>query len=154
VGISGALLKIIARKQEDAMSERVDKFCDSLRDRLNAIEARVQSIKANVQGLPGKGEKAMQQLVADARTKLHAQTDRLDKARADLKAWAEKKKTETQATIHDWKAKRETAKLDARAEEAQAFAKAAVTYALASIDHAEEAIFDAVEAWMDTDAKH
>ena len=77
------------------MSERVDKFCDGLRDRLNAIEARVQSAKANIQALPGKAEKAVQAEVEEARAKLQAQKQHIEKTRADLKAWAEQKLAET-----------------------------------------------------------
>jgi DNA repair exonuclease SbcCD ATPase subunit len=134
------------------MSARVDKFCDNLRDRLNAIEARVESAKANVQTLPGKVEKAMQDKVDEARANLHAQIERIEKTRADLKAWGEQKKAETQAMIREWKAKREAKKLNARADRAEAYAEAALTVALASIDEAEEAILDAVCARRDADA--
>ncbi|HSQ56324.1 MAG TPA: hypothetical protein VLM40_11345, partial [Gemmata sp.] len=88
------------------MSERVDKFCDGLRHRLNALEARIQSAKANVQTLPGKAEKAVQAEVEEARTKLQAQKQHIEKIRGDLATWAEQKKAETQAMIREWKAKR------------------------------------------------
>jgi hypothetical protein len=70
------------------MSERVDKFCDGLRDRLNAIEARVESFKADVQALSGKAEKALEDKAGEVRAKLQAQKQRVEKTRADLKAWA------------------------------------------------------------------
>ena len=133
------------------MSERVDKFCDGLRQRLNAIEARVQSAKANIQALPGAAEKALQTEVEEARGKLEAQKQHIEKTRADLMAWAELKKAETQAVIREWKANRETAKLNARADRASAYAEAAVALAVASIDEAEEAILDAVVARMDAE---
>jgi hypothetical protein len=134
------------------MSERVDKFCDGLRDRLNAIEARVETIKANVQALPGKAEKAVQDKVDEARAKLQAQKERIDKTRADLRTWAEHKKAETRAMIREWKAKREAKKLNARAERAEAYAEAAAVVALATIDEAEEAMLEAALARMDADA--
>jgi hypothetical protein len=37
---------------ELGMSAKVDKFCDRLRDRLNAIAGRLQSVKTNVAALP------------------------------------------------------------------------------------------------------
>jgi len=134
------------------MSERVDKFCDGLRHRLNAIEARVQSAKANIQALPGKAEKAVQAEVEEARAKVQAHQQHIEKIRGDLTAWAEQKKAETQAMIREWKAKGEAKKLTARADRAEAYAEAAMVYALASIDEAEEAILDAVGARMDADA--
>ncbi len=134
------------------MSERVDKFCDGLRQRLNAIEARVLSAKANIQALPGKAEKALQAEVEEARGKLQAEKQHIEKIRGDLAAWAEQKKAETQAMIREWKAKRDAKKLNARADRAEAYAEAAVVYALASIDEAEAAILDAVATRIDADA--
>ena len=134
------------------MSERVDKFCDGLRERLNAIEGRIQSVKTNVQGLPAKAEKALQQKLDEARTKVEVHKQRVEKARADLKVWADQKVAETREAINEWKAKRETRKLNARAERAEAYAEAAMVLALASIDEAEAGVLDAVAARMDADA--
>jgi hypothetical protein len=136
------------------MSERVDKFCDGLRDRLNAIEGRIQSVKTDVQGLPAKAEKAVQQKLDEARTRFQAQKGRVEKARADLKVWADQRLAETREAINDWKAKGEVRKLNARAERSEAYAEAAMILALASIDEAEEAVLDAVAARKDADAAH
>lgn len=136
------------------MSARVDKFCDGLRDRLNSLETRVESVKANVQALPGKVEKAVHDKIDEARGKLRAQKERIDKARADVKAWAEQKKTETEATIREWQAKHEVQKLHARADRSEAYAESAVIVALYSLDEAEEAILDAVAARKAADAAH
>jgi hypothetical protein len=142
---------VIAPK-EKVMSARVDKFCDGLRNRLNTIESRVESFKANVQALPTKVEKAVQEQIGEARAKLQAQKERIEKARADLKAWAEHKKAATQATIREWKAKGEAKRLSARADLAEGYAEAAAVVALASIDEAEEAMLEAALARMDADA--
>jgi chromosome segregation ATPase len=142
---------VIALK-EVVMSERVDQFCDKLRERLNAIEGRIQSVKTDVQALPAKAEKALQQKLDEARTKVEAQKQRVEKARADLKAWADQKVAETKEAIDEWKAKREARKLIARADRAEAYAEAAMVIALASIDEAEEAVLDAVAARRDADA--
>ena len=134
------------------MSAKVDKFCDDLRERLNAIEARVESAKASVQALPGKAEQAVRDKVYEVRAKVQSQKDRVEKARADLKAWAEQKKAETEATVREWKTRHEAKRLNARADRAEAYAQAAVVVALAMVDEAEEAIFEAVGARMDADA--
>ena len=134
------------------MSERVDKFCDGLRERLNALERGIQSVKTNVQALPAKAEKALREKLDDVRTKLQAQKERVEKARLDLKARADQKVAETMEAINEWKAKREVRKLNARAERAEAYAEAAMVLALASIDEAEEAVLDAVAARKDADA--
>ena len=46
------ILNIRYRPMELGMSAKVDKFCDRLRDRLNAIAGRLQSVKTNVAALP------------------------------------------------------------------------------------------------------
>jgi exonuclease VII large subunit len=137
--------------REVVMSERVDQFCNKLRDRLNTIEGRLQSVKTNVDALPAKAEKALRQKLDETQTKLQSQKERVEKARVDLKTRAEQKVAETKEAINEWKAKHETRKLNARAERAEAYAEAAVVNALASIDEAEEAFLDAVAARMDAD---
>lgn len=136
------------------MSERVDKFCDSLRERLNALEGRIQSVKTDVKALPAKAEKALREKLDEARTKIQAQKARVEKARLDLKTRADQKVAETVEAINEWKAKREVRKLNARAERAELYAEAAMVLALASIDEAEEAVLDAVAARKDADAAH
>jgi hypothetical protein len=138
--------------KEIAMSERVDKFCDGLRERLNALERGVQSVKTSVQALPAKADKALWGKINDVRAKLQAQKERVEKARLDLKARADQKVAESMEAINEWKAKREVRKLNARAERAEEYAGAAMVLALVSIDEAEQAILEAVAARMDADA--
>ncbi len=134
------------------MSARVDKLCDRLRSRLDALELRVDFLKDNVQALPGKAEKALQDTIHATRAKIQAQQEVIEKSRADLKAWGEQKKTETEAMIQEWKATREIQKLNSRADRAEAYAEAATVVALACIDEAEEAMLQAALARMEAGA--
>jgi uncharacterized protein YaiL (DUF2058 family) len=122
----------------------VDQFCDRLRDRLNAIEGRVESVKASIQAFPGQAEKALRDKLETARTGLQAQKERIEQTRANLKAWAQQKMVETREAVGEWKAKREAKKLNARADRAEAYAADALALALVSIGEAEEAVLDAV----------
>jgi hypothetical protein len=133
------------------MSEKVDQFCDKLRERLNGLEGRFQAVKTSVQDLPAKAEKSVREKLDQARTKIQAQKERVEKARVDLKTRAEQKLAEGKEAINEWKAKREVRKLNTRAERAEMYAEAAIVLALASIDEAEEAVLDAVAARMDAD---
>ena len=135
------------------MSEKVDQFCDRLRERLNAFEGWVHSVKADAKSGAEKAEKALQAKLAEARAKLHAQKERVEQTRVNLQTWAREKMAETKVVIDEWKAKHEARKLTARADRAEAYAADAILCALASIDEAEEAILDAVVARMDADAK-
>ena len=134
------------------MSERVDKFCDSLRERLNALEGHFQSFKTDVQALPAKAEKALRDKLETARTKLHAQKERIEKTRANLKAHAQQKMGETEEAVSQWKAKRELQKLNARADRAEANAVDAIDHAAASIDEVRDAMLYAAVARLDADA--
>ena len=61
------------------MSERVDQFCAKLRDRLTAIEGRVQCVKNEIQAMPAKADKVVRERLDQARTKLQAQKERVTK---------------------------------------------------------------------------
>jgi predicted nucleic acid-binding Zn-ribbon protein len=130
----------------------MDQVCDKMRDQFSAIEGRLKSVKTNLQALPGQAEKALRDKLEEARTRLQARKERVEQTRANLKARAQQKMAETREAVSEWKAKRETRKLNARADRAESQAADAIDYALASIDDAEEAILEAVVARIDADA--
>jgi chromosome segregation ATPase len=134
------------------MSVAVDQFCDKLRDQLNAIEGRFESFKADVQSLSDKAETAVRGNLEEVRGKLEAQKRHIEQTRDKLKAMAQQKAAETREVVKEWKAKRQTQMLNARADRAEDYAADAIVYALAAIDRAYEAILDAVVARMDVDA--
>jgi hypothetical protein len=134
------------------MSAAVDQFCDRLRDQLNAIEGRFESFKAEMQSLPQKAETAVRGKLEEVRNNLQAQEEHIERTRAMLQALAQKKVTETEQAVSEWKAKRETRKLQVRADRSEVYAADAIAYALATIDEAEEAVLDAAVARMDADA--
>ena len=133
------------------MSAKVDQFCDNLRDRLNAAEKRIESVKSNVQAFPKQAENALNKKLDDIRNKVQAQKERVERTRANLKARADQKIAETKAAVNEWKEKREIRKLNARADRAEVYAADAIDLAVAFVDEAEEAILDAVVARMDAE---
>ncbi len=134
------------------MSAKMDQVCANLRDRLDVAEGRLETLRTNIRALPAQGEKALREKLDGARRKLHAQKERVDQTRANLKARAQEKVNETKDAVSEWKAKRETRKLGARADRDEAYAADAIDFAVASIDEAELAILDAVVARIDADA--
>jgi uncharacterized protein YaiL (DUF2058 family) len=134
------------------MSAKVDQFCDNLRDRLNRVEARLETAKTNIQALPGQAEKVVREKLGEVQQKLLAQKDRIDQTRANFKARAQQKLTETKEAIDQWKANHEARKLKARADRAEAYAVVAIEFAEFAIDEAEEAVFEAVVARIDAEA--
>jgi ElaB/YqjD/DUF883 family membrane-anchored ribosome-binding protein len=134
------------------MSTQVDQFCDGLRDRLNAIDERLQRFKADVQDMPAGAEKVLRDKLHEAQARLQAQRHRIEETRANLKARLQQRHAETQEAVREWKSKMETRKLQARADWAEAYAADAIANALASIDEAEEAFLNALVARMDADS--
>jgi hypothetical protein len=133
------------------VSAKVDQFCDKLRDRLHAIEGRFESFKSDMQSLSGEAETVVRGKLDEARIKVQAQKEHVDQMRAKLKAGAQQKIAEATEAVGELKVKRETRKLAARADRAEAYAADAVAYAAAAIDEAEEAVLDAAVARMDAD---
>ena len=66
-------------------------------------------------------------------------------AQADIKKWVEERKATASEKIAEWKSKRETAKLQSRANSAERYAGAATVVALAALDEAAQA---SLEAWL------
>jgi chromosome segregation ATPase len=136
------------------MSARVDQFCDKLRDRLNAIEGRLTSLKTNIEAVPRRAEKAVRGKLDEAREKLRARKEHVEQTCATLKARAQDKATETDSAIRQWEATRETQELNPRADRAEAYAAAAMDHAAASIDEVEDAVLYAAVARLDADEAH
>ena len=134
------------------MSGVVDQFCDRFLDRLNSMQCRREAIKSFLVGRSETVEKVLRGWLEEARTKLVAQKDRTEQTRASLTAMAQQLTAETTEAVSEWKAKRDIAKLEARADCAEAYAAEAVDYALSAIDQAGEAVLGAVLARIDASA--
>jgi hypothetical protein len=134
------------------MSAEGDQFSDKLRDRLNAIEERLQAFMKDMQAFPEQAEKALRGKLDEARTRFEAQKERIEQTRVNFNARIHQKITETSQAISEWKARGDARRLNARADWAEAHAVNAIALALASIDEAEEAVLEAVVARMDADA--
>jgi hypothetical protein len=64
---------------------------------------------------------------------------------SDARNWLEEQKAITNSKIAEWKAKRDTAKLQDHADKAEQYANATIDLAKAALDEAERA---ALEAWL------
>jgi len=134
------------------MSVAVDHFCDKLRDRLNDIEGRFESSKADMRSLSDEAETAIRGKLEEARSKIERQKKKIEKTRANLKAMAQQKHAETNDAVKEWKTNRETQKLKARADRAEAYAAETIDHAVASIDEVQEAMLYAAVARLDAHA--
>ena len=127
------------------MSVKVDQFCDRLRDRLNTIEAWLESVKAHIQSLPGKVRDDLRNKWEQARTKLHAQKERVEQTRADLKSQPQLA-ADVLETIFGWEAKPDVREPHAGPDAAEGHAAATIDHAVAGIDEVKDAMLYAAAA--------
>lgn len=127
------------------MGKRIDQFCDNLRTKLTSTDKHLASLKADIESNARTAERDVRNRLMAVNRHIDQNRAKVAAAQADIKKWAEERKAATNEKIVDWKAKRETARLQSRAEAAEAYADAAAVVAIAAIDDAEQA---SLEAWV------
>jgi hypothetical protein len=130
------------------MSDEVGRFCDSVHEKLDMLDGRMDSLKSNV----GTTWHSLQEKLVEVRGKGEATKQAVTEARINLEQWVKDKKAEAQSTIDQWVENRETEKLAARAQKAEDCAGIAIEIAQASIDDAERMVLEAVAARRDAQA--
>ena len=133
------------------MSAKVDQFCDRLRDRLNAIERWLESVKADIQALPWKVRKVHQVRLRNARAKLQAQKEHVERTRAELKVGPWQALTEDIAT--SWNPPPAPPAPAAAPDRAEAHVTATIDHAEASINEVRDAALYAAAARLHDVAK-
>lgn len=127
------------------MSERIDQFCENLRIKLTSIDKQMQELKAKIDSKAQTAEKEVRTQLDAVKKRLAQDRTKVETAQADVKKWVDEFKLASNEKIAEWKDKREKAKLQSRAENAERYAVAAAVVALAAVDEAEQA---ALEAWL------
>jgi hypothetical protein len=130
------------------MSDKVIRFCDSVHEKLDALEGRMDVLKLNV----GSTWHSLQVKLDEIRHNGEATKQAVTEARTNLEEWGKEKKAEAKSTITQWVENRETQKLAARAQKAEDFAEIAIVIAQASIDDAERMVLEAISARRDAQA--
>ncbi len=130
------------------MSDNVSKFCDGIHEQLEALQGRMEVLKANI----GTTWHSLHEKLAEVRDKQEATRQVITDARIRLEQWEQNQQGELKSTIDQWVKRRESQMLVARAEQAESCAALALMLARASIDDAERMILEAVAARQDADA--
>jgi chromosome segregation ATPase len=134
------------------MSERVDKFCAALQNKLNDLENRMNSLKTNLKSAPKQAEETLHKQLSQSQKKAESQKQTIEAAKTSVRNWLDQRKADATATVEQWKAQHETKKLTQRADRAEEYAAAAIQVAGSSFDEAEQAILEALVARIDADA--
>lgn len=127
------------------MGQRIDQFCETLRVKLTNVDGGVGALKAKIDGKAQNAEQDVRGHLEKLHKRIEQDRSKVSTARTEMKNWVEDRKIATADKIGEWKAKRETSKLQNRADKAERYAAAALEAALAAVDEAE---FAALEAWL------
>jgi light-regulated signal transduction histidine kinase (bacteriophytochrome) len=127
------------------MGERIDQFCENLRVKLTSVDNNMESLKAKIDSKARTAEQDVQSHLDSVKKRLEQDRTKVAAAQADIKKWVDQRKATASERIAEWKAKREVAKLQGRADGAENYAAAAAVVALAAVDEAEQA---SLEAWL------
>lgn len=134
------------------MGQRIDQFCEDLRVKLTKMDDALNGLKAKIDKKAQRADEEVRDHLADVQKRIDRDRSKVVAAQADVKNWAEERKIVTKDKIAEWKAKRETSRLQKRAEGAERYAAAALDIALAAVDDAEQAALEAWLARQDADA--
>ena len=127
------------------MGQRIDQFCEDLRIKLTDIDNSMTGLKAKIDARAQNAEQDVRKRLDEVHRHVAGDQAKVAAANAKMAKWVEQKKAITNAKIAEWKTKHEIAKLQNRAEAAEAYAAAARDVAKAALDEAEQA---SLEAWL------
>jgi hypothetical protein len=127
------------------MGQRIDQFCDDLRRKLTSIDNNMDSLKTEIDNRSQNAEQEVQKSLDAVKKRIELGAAKLVTAQAEVKRWAEERKTATDKKIVEWKTKREAAKLQDRADSAERYAAAVAIVASAALEEVQQA---ALEAWL------
>jgi hypothetical protein len=130
------------------MNDEVNRLCDSVHEKLEGIEGRMESWKLN----NGTSWHFLQEKLKELRRSGEATTQADMDARTCLEQWVKEKRAEAPCTIDQWVKDHDSQKLATRAQETEDCAGIAIEIAQASIDDAERMVLEAIAAWRDAEA--
>ena len=133
------------------MSEKIDRFCESLRQQLTEIEVKLSHTKADLERIPQGTQQLIQSKLKIAKVQLAENKQKAEEAKVTMGQWVDAKKSELQSQIDEWKAQREVEKLVSRADRAEEYAASAIVFAAAALQEAQIAVLEAIEARIEAD---
>jgi hypothetical protein len=127
------------------MGQRIDQFYHDLQLKLTNIGSGLEGLKTKISGKADRAEQDVRTHLGQVQRRIEQDRAKAVAAQAEMKNWVEQKNAATSEKIAEWKANRETTKLQNRADMAERYAAAAVDVTLAALDETEQAT---LEAWL------
>jgi hypothetical protein len=134
------------------MSAQIDKFCDDLRVNMTMIDDKLKALKAKTAGKADEAEHAARQQMDSLQKKIDESHAVVVAAEAKAKEWIDAQKGAAQSKIAEWKAKGDAKSLEARADLADAYAKATSVIASSAVNKAAKAALESLVAHYDVAA--
>ena len=106
------------------MSEHIDRLCGELRIKLHGIDRRLEALKANAMATSEKAQHAVESQLDRVEQRIYENRIVVEAANARVKAWFDGKKAGFDAGRASWMENRQVHLLNARADDAEAYAGA------------------------------
>ncbi|WP_353227387.1 hypothetical protein [Novosphingobium sp.] len=121
------------------MTNAMTTFTKQMRTKLDEVEFRLKTLKAETDQQIDHAEKAIRAHVDTLEAAAEHAKHSLDHARADVSGWID----DTKEAVAGWKTRFDTTMLQARAARYEHYAQATLVVALADVDRAEKAMLSA-----------
>ena len=133
------------------MSEKIDQFCNSLREQLTKVESQLNQVGESIRAAPQEAEAAIHSKLKAAQAVHEGNKQKVTEAKTKIADYVEAKKKEVESEVQQWKTNREIKKLDHRADKAESYAVAAIDYAAAAVAEADLATLEAIVARVEAE---
>lgn len=133
------------------MGKRIDQFCEALHVKLTAVDKGLENIKTGIRGKAEHAELSVRDHLEQVHERIDQDRAKVASAKARAARWVEQRKAATSEQIAEWKGNHELARLQARADDCELYAEAAIAIAVNALDEAEAAVAEAYLARADAD---
>jgi archaellum component FlaC len=125
---------------------KMQEFFNRQHEQLTKLETLVVQTKKELEEARSEARANLREMRDETRFARQALQEDVADAYNKMKASMEARKKESQATIEEWKRKREVTRLENRARDLEEYADAATDVARLALEEARAASLDAVEA--------
>jgi hypothetical protein len=132
------------------MKNYVDQFCEDIHTNLSAIGATFTRLQTLIADKAKSTEQEIRKYFVETEEGIEQTRAKRAAALLELKKWSDEESSEAIEKVAQWKAKRETSRLHARADRCERSAAAAIAVAAAAMDEAERAVLRALLARKET----
>ncbi|MEZ0167873.1 hypothetical protein [Microvirga sp. TS319] len=134
------------------MSERIGRLCDELRIKLHGMDRRLEALKSNGAAIFDQSQEALESQLDRVEQRIYDNRVTVEAANVRVKTWLAERKAGSIAGRDLWTERHKTHLLEARADDAEAYAIAVFELAAAAADEAALAVLQAILARTDADA--